>query len=271
MKCETFQSELLGLPDPRQLPETMRRHADGCKSCRSVAEYTMQVEATLAKLPVPASTPGIQDSFLEKISLEPVIIRREPPLPKRDSGSFVKDAFREVPTWKILSGLAASLLVAAGVWWAFREPTPIKGPAIVHHRHELLSKQVQYTVALTKATTAPKRMSIWTEVANDLRSEAQLVYLVAPGEEMNKLSTMFDNAVQNGILKQADAIPALVPTVERNQLLKDSMDRLQKAEQDAAALSLKAPPQSQDALKRIAQSAKKGHQRLQTLLQQGGA
>jgi hypothetical protein len=271
MKCESFQKEFFALLDPEQLPEVLRGHTEVCQKCRTLVDFTVRIEQTLPKIKVPPSSAKIQVAFLKKVQEDPNLIRPDSvSTPARDSGRFLKQALLDLPKWKLISGLAASVLVAVGTWWAFREPTPHQ-PTVVHHRHQLLSNQIQHTVALAKANSAPKRLTIWSDVVSDLRQEVKLVYRVAASDEMNNLSKMFDSAVQNGMISQAELMPTTLSAVERTSLLKDAMAKLQKAEQDTETLSQAAPPQSLEALKRIAQSAKKGHQRLQTLLQQGGA
>lgn len=263
MTCEVVQNRLLALPDLTRIPDDLRAHVGGCPGCRAFLAGATRLDRLLAALPVPPSSDDVRAAFLDRVTAAGPIIRRVPAVPRRGSLRALRVRLGGVVGWKSAAGLAAAVVLAAGVWLGVGGKSGEARVAAATPRHPLLDRQVRHTVALARANTPPDRMKVWAAVAADLRDETWAVYKVAPADEMTALARMFDKTVRHGIVPQADRLADhAIPVSEKQAVLNDVGARLADVEAEASRLATQAPPQSVEPLKKIAAAARDGRLKL---------
>lgn len=257
MNCEAVQNRLLAVSEPKRAGSEVRTHLDGCTDCRTFAARLARVEGLLPQIPVPPTNAARKAAFLQSILTAPVAEPARTP---------VRVAWYAETRW--IATIAAALLLAGGIWVATAGKKP-NAPTEVALRHDLLHKEVDRFVALSKAASPSERLAIWTAVATDLRAETRDVYRVAPEEDIRALGRMFDKAVREGVVKQAKLLPATLPAAERQKVLADATATLTAAESEAALLSAEAPPQAQPVLQNIVKTARTAKAELDDLAKGG--
>lgn len=259
MKCETLQNRLLTTADPRRLPDDVRAHVTGCPACRAFHAKLVRLEGLLTAIPVPDSA-STKAALLERVSEPGPIITRIPTVRRSDSSATLRALVAKTGRWKYVTGLAAGVLLAVGVWIAGgdRKPTPVAQAAVPH---QLLKSEVGRIVALQKADKPADKAVVLADLAGDLRGEARVLYLAAQDAEMKKLAGLYERTVSDGVVKQVDRLGELVPA-ERAALVRRLDDKLAADEAEAAELAGRAPPPSVEGLTRIAKAARAGREAL---------
>ena len=136
----------------------------------------------------------------------------------------------------------------------------------VAQRYPLLTSVREKNVALSRAETPAKRLEILGGLADDLAAETRSLARVANPEELNELAGWYRRVVNDGIVRQAENLPrhGITPDQKRT-LLEGLAARLAETGAEAERLANEAPPESKPALKRIAETAREGQQRLTRL------
>jgi len=162
--------------------------------------------------------------------------------------------------------LAASLLVAVGGWWVLTRPSNTNQANIDALKHPLLDKMVQRNKSLARAETPGKRLEVLGEMADDLNAETRSLARVAGPEELDELARLFAKVVNAGIVRQAGQMaPHAMTAAEKTMLLDQLAGKLSEAGAEAEKVSREAPPASQPALKRIADTARDGQKKLRDI------
>ncbi|OWK37973.1 hypothetical protein [Fimbriiglobus ruber] len=266
MKCEVVQNRLLALPDSHRVPDDLRAHVTTCTGCTAFLATAARLDGLLAALPVPQSSADVKAAFLERVTEAGPVIKRIPTIPRPDSTIDLRAVLMKNGRWKYAGALAASLLIGAGVWVAVGGKRAPGQPETVALKHELLNREVKHFDELANATTPPERIAVWSAVAADLRGEAKALYVAAQEPEMRALARMYEKAVREGVVAQAELLsPAPMPTAEKREALTEAANRLTEAEAEATSLAATAPPQSKNALLAIAKTAKDGKTKLLAL------
>lgn len=263
MTCDSLQNRLLTLTDPRRVPADLRPHLDACPGCAAFLASFAALERDIARLPVPPASPEVKAALLAKVSETGPIITRAPAVPVSRG---LADWLARVK-WQHAAGLAASVAIAAGAWWAFERPKPPDAEKPVARRHGLLENEVASLVKLATADTPAERLDVWAKVADELRAEAKDVFRATQGVEINVLEDMYAKAVQKGVVVQAERLAGSGRVVAAADLtkVKDVAARLANAETATLGLAASAPPQSKPALERMAKTAKDARQKLEKL------
>ncbi len=263
MKCEAVQNRLLAAPDANHPDGKVVAHLAGCAACRVIQARASRLDSLLANLPPVPSSKARKVAFLESVQEDGPIIKTKPRSLRTPSGTFKpwRAARREHA-----AGIAAALLLAlGGVWFFTKGKAPV--PEVAEKpRHELLKKEVRHVTKLAGSDSAPQRMAIWAEWASDLKTETKDLYKVAPSDELQSLGTLFERAVQEGIVKQARLLDKHMPAGERQALFQDALARLTAAETEAAQLALNAPPDAKKTLLKMSQNARAGRTALEPLV-----
>ncbi|MCZ2340423.1 MAG: hypothetical protein LC104_01345 [Bacteroidales bacterium] len=260
MTCETIQNRLLAHTDLDRVPAEIRTHLGTCPQCQAFAQAAMRLDQLLPRLPVPPASETAKQKLLAQITstaspILPVLSANSTAIPITPAAPR-----RRLPSlgWPVTAGFAATVALAAVLWWSGGDTPHPEQAQMRYQRHPLLQKEVAHVAALANARTSPERLTIWADVVADLRTEAAEVYLIAPESEIRVLGKMFDRAVHDGIIRQAERFPEHVPPVERQAILTQVMKKLQAAEADVNALAEQAPPQSQSVLRQMAATAREG-------------
>jgi hypothetical protein len=260
MTCQTIQNRILALPDPRQLPDPLREHVDGCPACLGWWKQAARLERLLEQLPTPPAPADKKAVLLEDLTTGPVIATV--PAVARGSGRSLFADVWSLPGAKHLAGLAAAVLILIGGWLMTR---PGSGPNVVAQpaRDPLLDKVVKRNIDLAHAKTPNERLETLGVLADDLSESTRGFARVATPEELGELSGLFKTVVADGIVKQAERLPphAMTPSQKR-QLLDGLAAKLAAAGQQAEQAARESPPQAQPALKTIADTARDGQTRL---------
>jgi hypothetical protein len=274
MNCETIQNRILALAVATEPTADVREHVAGCPACRAVQSKAVRLDRLLAQLPTPSSELA-RESFLEQVLAEGPIIRSIPVIPSSvGSGTFrnVGRMFRGVSP-KLLSGLAAGVVVMLGGVWFFNRPKPpaIEPELAEKPKHELLARSVKHHVELSQSRTAPERLTIFTKWSVDVTAEAKDVYKAASRDEIFNIAALYEATVAQGIVKQAKQLedhPMTRP--ERLDRLQATMTLLNTTAAETTSLAAEAPPDAQAAFKRIATAANNARTVLLTLIEQRG-
>jgi len=269
MTCDAIQNRLLALPDPRQVPDELRGHLDGCLACRAFLTRAVRLDKLLAAIPVPPSSEETRAAFLDRVTEAGPVIKRIPVVRRRDSATDLLENGR----WQYAAaGLAAAVLVAVG-WLAFRDggtPPSRNDPATVAG-HDLLKKAIGHVVtdekALAKVDKPEQRMQTWADVTTDLRDEIGRVYRHAPKDDLKSLAELFEKVAEHGLLQQADlaVTRGQEPIARRQELLQKTIQRVSEVETDLAAFVQSAPEDKKLALRQIRETARKVREGLTNL------
>jgi hypothetical protein len=268
MNCDTIQNRILALAVATEPTSDVREHVAGCPACQAMLAKAVRLDRVLANLPAPTAELAKQN-LVEQVLAEGPVIRTKPVIPS----SVGSGTFRSVGrlfTPKLVGGLAASVLLAiGGVWFLTRPKAPTIEPELASKpKHELLARSVKHHVELSKSTTAPERLGIFTEWSAEVSAEAKDVYKAASREELSKIAALYESTVAQGIVEQArklDENPA------RLKHLVATMSQLTTTAAETTSLATEAPPDAQAAFKRMATAANNARTVLRTLLEQRGA
>lgn len=259
MTCEALQSEILTLPDAREISATQREHVAACPACQAWWQQVRRIETLVEKLPAPASS-GKAELIAELQGKGPVI-RDLSQLRVRGSGFDRRKVYA-------LAGLAASIAVVVGVVTLMSGPSGKTVQTQPAPPHPFLERVVQRNISLAKSTSPTDRLANLGLLAEDVRLEARDLARVASAEDLKALAGWYDKLVREGLMTQAEALPKLEPAA-RAALLRNLADRLTTAGDDADQMSRDVPQEARDSMRRMAETAKAGQQKLRQLA--GGA
>jgi hypothetical protein len=259
MTCQDVQNKILALPDPRRVPELFREHLESCPACLAWWKQAARLEGLLEQLPAPPPPADKKTALIDELTSVGPVIRTIPRPAAVD---------RPLITRRMLAyagGLAAAVLVGVGVWLAVRPSNRPEAPTVAQ-RYPLLTSVREKNVALSRAETPAKRLEILGGLADDLAAETRSLARVANPEELNELAGWYRRVVNDGIVRQAENLPrhGITPDQKRT-LLEGLAARLAETGAEAERLANEAPPESKPALKRIAETAREGQQRLTRL------
>ena len=264
--CQAAQNRIFALPDPRQVPDPLRSHLDGCASCRRWWAGVGQLERLLAGLPAPPPAADRKALLLDELTSAGPVIRSVP-------AAVPHDRFRlPAGVWKPLAAVAAAGLAVGGAWVLVKGSGKPNVTQAAAPRHPLLESVVKRDVALSRAGTPADRLRALGDMADDLQTEARDLARVANPDELRDLARWYDRVVREGLVKQAAKLPVhALPPAEKVALLDALAARLAASGTAADELAKEAPPGAKEPLRRISEAAREGHQRLTALAHGEGA
>ena len=268
MTCQTIQNKVLALPDPRQVPEPLRDHLDGCAACQAWWRQAVRLERLLENLPTPTPPADKKAVMIDELTTAGPVIKSVPAAARRANGNRFAAVFG-TSTAKYVAGLAAAILVGVGGWQLFK---PAGSPVVAKEspRHPLLEKVVQRDVALAKAGSPAERLDVLGGLAEDFATEARSLARVGSAEDLDELARWFDKVVRDGIGQQADHLPPGMNRADKKALLDRLTAKLAETGQEADRAIPTAPPQSKAALEKIKYSARDGQAKLREILAREG-
>jgi hypothetical protein len=264
MNCQAVQNQILGLPEPRELPPALREHVLSCPECRAWARQAARLEVLLERLPTPPA-PGEKKEVLlgDLMAVEPVI-RPMAVLATRPGPGVLAVRFLQRNAMYV-GGLAAAVLLAVGVY----ELRPTKTTVAVDDgpkaKDPLVERLVKRNVALARAETTAKKLEVLNGMADDIVTDARGVANLAPGADLQKMAGRYETVVKSGMVPRAKELkgqPLAMAPGEKTKLLESLAAKLGA---DAAAtekLAGEAKQDAQPALKRMADAAREGEKLL---------
>ena len=256
MNCTSVRNRILSLTDPRRLPEALRAHVEACPACVAWWKSAARLESYLEILPAPPAPADKKFALIDELTAVGPVIKSVPKVADRGP-SRIKA--------KHVAVLAASLMLAVGGWWVFTRPSTLPQTAETT-KHPLLDKMVQRNKSLARAETPGKRLEVLGEMADDLNAETRSLARVAGPEDLDELARLFARVVNAGIVRQAGQMaPHAMTAAEKTMLLDQLAGKLAEAGAEAEKVSREAPPASQPALKRIADTARDGQKKLRDI------
>jgi hypothetical protein len=215
MKCHLIQTYLLGVEKPGQPPADVQAHLTACAACREWQRQLAQLEQNVGLLPVPAST-GKAD-LLRRLRSEPF------------AGGVYRGRNKERGLQKlsVATALAAGLLLFTFGLWVWQREPPRKAPT----GYALVAGLMQRNLRMAPGGELAKRIETLADVADDLQGETRLLARVAPAEDLEALTRMYERVVREGIEKLALKLPA----GQGRQVLEPIRERLAQPGGEAAA------------------------------------
>jgi hypothetical protein len=212
----------------------------------------MTIEVAIRHLPVPAPRSGAKQAIFDALEANP----RSPSHTPRTKPIPVK-------RW-VGIGIAASLLAIIVGWFGFGTGTS-PTPAVASPEDPLLAKMVDCNVALASSETPDKRMDQLAKIARELHRESQQLSMVAPGDDMLLLAKLYDKVVSEGMVSQ---MTELTSKPEDKARLRQIASELADAGEQAEQWAQDVPVASRQPLKQIAETARRGDQKIRNLLHQ---
>jgi hypothetical protein len=260
MKCEAVQNQILMLPDPRELPPALRDHVQACAECQAWAQHAARLETVLEHLPAPPAPEQKKESMLgDLMQAEPVIYTMPAPAKAPSYGLLAVRFLRRNASY--VGGLAAAVLVVIGIY-AFWPRTETPTPFARTEKHPFLEKIVDHNVALSQAKTPAERLQVLNGVADTISANTRDVARIAPPAKLKEMAALYEQTVQEGMVKQADALPVNMDPAEKAKLLEPYAAKLNADAAATETLALAVPPGAQPSLKKMADSARKGENAL---------
>jgi hypothetical protein len=264
MNCQTIQTKILTLADPRLVPDSLRDHIAGCSACQGWAKQAARLEALLEQLPAPPAPADRKAALVDQLTRGEPIITRPLAMPAQPRESRLLVFLRENATQ--VGGLAAAVLIAFGIWAIIPKGGPKPELTQSIPDDPFLKKIVQRDLALAKADTPAKRLQVLGGMADDLSTQAHNLARVASPDELRELANWYDKVVKEAIVKQAETLrgATLTPSeaTARGETLGSLSKQLGETADETDKLLGAVPPQAKPALQKIADSAREGQKKL---------
>lgn len=247
MNCKHARNLLLRSARPDEPAADVRTHLTVCAACREWQQRLLVIERNVPKVPVPPSRTKVD--FVKRITtLDIHKERARQAVPARRPSLF----HRRPLILSVSLGLAAAVaLVAVGLVFMQGKPQEaVKGP--------LLERLLQRDLQLVSADTPRQRVETLAALANELYGETPALAKEGTAEDLKELALMFGQVVDQGIVKHAARLPA----VERKSVLEPIAQQLERAQKNAEQLANRVPRESADALRKMADTARKASQAL---------
>jgi hypothetical protein len=126
----------------------------------------------------------------------------------------------------------------------------------------LLANLLERDLRLASATTPRERIEILADLAEDLRQGTQQIAPAATQEELKAIACLYEQVVRDGIVKQAQALPA----TDRERVLDPIALRLDQTASQVDRLAREVSAQRAEQLQAIITSAHEGKRALCALL-----
>ena len=272
MRCELVQRRLLGVQVPAQVPADIRAHLARCATCRDWQSNLLLLEENIPLIPVPASRgkgrllrqlmpTQAAETKVEKTPVTALV--KVPAFPVTQPATL---RFSQVLLLtRRAAVLAAALLLLVLGWWLFqsRTETPESPPTrATAPADPLLASLVERDLRLATAASPRERIEILADMAQELQATTRTLVQEAASDELNGLAKLYEQVVHEGILKQAQVLPA----GERRSVLNPIAARLSRTALSFERLVQRMPAPCSKPLQMIGAAAREGNRRLYGLL-----
>jgi hypothetical protein len=263
MNCQAVQNQILGLPDPRELPPPLRQHVLACAECRAWAARAARLEAVLAWLPVPAAPGDKKEALIgELMAAEPVIRPMVVPAARPGFGAVAVRLLRRNAA--SVGGLAAAVLVAVGLSWVW--PGKPGGLPVAERtpKDPFLQKFVAGNTALARATTPARKLEELGKLTAAVSAETRGMARIATGAELKEMAGWYETYVRDAMVPRAKELRSQPQAdgADAAQLLDSLAAKLGADAAETEKLAGEAPQDAKPALKRMADAARDGEKSL---------
>ncbi len=259
-RCASFRRAVLAQTDPRRLPEVLQRHAAACTTCQKWAEQAARLEGALARLPVPLPD-GQQRARRQADTASRSLMQTV-----ASSWTTTRPAGWPSRRWAIPISLAASVLLLAGGWLVverlFERSEP---PLVATPSYPFLERVVQHQVRLARVQRPEERVTVLSDLAEEVEAEARALARLAGPNELRDLARWYEKLVKQGIVRHTAEWVSSRPPLDRQQHLRQWVERLQAAAERTEQMVPQVPPHAQPALQQMATSARDAAETLQRL------
>lgn len=277
MNCQTVQNQLLILEDPAKPDEAVRIHLRDCAPCQRWQRRLLQLERHVPLLPVPPSLAreAMVQRFLagiaptsgtNGIAVNGSAVNQVSAAPILSLESAGTSSHRLIPRyrWYAAIGAAAALFLLIFDMMVLWNPDPAKRdqPPAAAPRDPFLANLFERNLRLAEARNSRTRLEALADLADDLQGQTGKLSQRAEADDLRELARLYEQVVQDGIVRGAIALPA----GQRTQVLKGIAERLARTAHDAGILATGAPDTSSAALRAIASAAQTSGDRLRALL-----
>ena len=267
MNCQSVRNRILSLPDPREVPDALRTHLNGCPECQRWWHQAARLERLLSQLPAPPAPVGKKEALIDELTATGPVIRTPVTAPRPAATPGLAFLRRN---WKPAAALAASVLVVLSGWLLW--PRSGHQQVVAAPQHPLLAKVVHRSIELTRATDPETKLKGYGDLADDLSAETRSLARVATEDDVKLLAGWYEKVVNGGIVSQAGRPDRTLTPAERKaraELLNRLAGRLGSAAQETAAVAREAPPDRQRVLQEIVNTAQDGQRKLRKLANEG--
>jgi hypothetical protein len=250
------------------IPSALLTHVAGCEVCRAWANQAARLESLLEQLPVPPAPGNKKNEMLDELTSGDLVFSRPLAVPARES--FAGSVLKLIEQNKmVLGGLAAVIMVVLGGWWMLTGTVNITITQVPKTPNDpFLEKINRCDVALMKpGIAANEKLAILGDMADALSNQTRSLARVADKDELSALARLYEKVVRDGMVTQADKMPADTMTLNERARRKEQFTVLAEKLAETANLAEKmaVPPDSKPALQQIVDSARNGEKSLRLL------
>lgn len=254
VSCRQFRRTVLGLPDPRQAPPSLRGHSERCPDCHLWFEQAVELEESLSRLSAPSSARAKAQLLAQLQQSTPSWARA---LPLRRSAVLWQRIFTG-------AGLAAAILAAVVVYRVWPERSG-EAPVAEAPPYPLLQRVVEHDLSLARAASPAQRIQALSELAETLAQETGTLARIASADELRDLVRWYNKVVERGLVPQAEEWIAHRPLERERRQLLEAAEKLAASAAAAEVLLAEVPPHAQPVLRHLVQTAREGEQKLKRL------
>ncbi|GIW80678.1 MAG: hypothetical protein KatS3mg105_2485 [Gemmatales bacterium] len=246
MKCSAVQTWLLGMKSSEVLPDELRRHLDTCQICRSEKQQLDLLNELFAQLPT-------SDNSQKRAAM----------LQKLDSTRQQRPSRRtSVSRYAAVAGLAAAILLSFTFGWLVRnlqQPAGSVPPrSHVSDETDFMKKILEHHLALARTTDPHKQLQTLSQLADDLRLEAEKAAQDSRVNDLVRIASLYDSVVRHGVVGRAFVLPA----ADRQTVVGPIARQLQQTQHRLGPLAEQAVPAVASIITTMQESAKAAQSRL---------
>lgn len=257
MNCKTVQRRLLSTSEPARVPSSLWAHLTDCPACRECHQRLVQIERSMADLPVPPT--NAKAELMRRLDAE-AASRSWP-------GSLHRTLRKR--RWALLGAAAAATIIATVLAWSSfspRLPTPGPEARLPPGPDPLLVKLMERHLRLAKANTLPRdRFEALADLADDLHGRSGPLAQANDADNLQVLAELYAKVVRDGVVERARALP--VPD-QRSDVLEAVTRRLGRAADETNELAQEEQGDIRAALLAMAAAARQGQEELQKVVAQ---
>jgi hypothetical protein len=224
----------------------------------------VQIERDVLQLAVPS--PVHKDAFLAGLLVDvPASSSTPGVLSMREFRSRPAQRERGLRKMAIAVALAASLVVAFGVWQLKHDDGTSSRNADTHAKRSLLDEHLAGDARWGAAENAKERVHILDELASDVERKALVLAQGSAREALDSQVRLYTQVIRRLTDTEAPELSQQMTPKEQSDLLRRIAGRLAEVESEANRLAMLVPD-SASPLQELASVAKEGDRKLRALI-----